>query len=43
MPFQALVNALFEGTLNPETFESEEVCRVNDFLSNSAISPLVNF
>ena len=41
--FSGLGKHAFWGTLNPETFESEEVCRVNDFLSNPTIFPLVNF
>ena len=31
------------GTLNPKTFESGELCRVNDFLSNPDVFSPANF
>ena len=31
------------GTLNPESFESGEVCRIEDFFSNPVILPPANF
>ena len=37
-----ILNSQFKvGTLNPKTFESGEFCRVNGFLSNPDVFPLL--